>query len=83
VVLIGERPYSAPEVEAAIGVTVIGVLAQDERAAGLLNGEPGRAVVLSRSALMRSARSVASTVYAVGRAQEAARRTVLTEGGVR
>jgi hypothetical protein len=83
VVLIGQRPYSASEVEAAIGASVIGVLAEDERAAALLNGEPGRAAVLSRSGLMRSARSVASTVHAVGRAQEGARRVVVTEGSVR
>lgn len=83
VVLIGERPYSASEVEAAIGVTVIGVLAHDERAAALLNGEPGRAAVLSRSGLMRSARSVASRICAAGRAQEGATRVRVTEGGVR
>jgi hypothetical protein len=71
VVLIGEHPYSAPEVQASIGVPVVGVLAHDERAARLLTGDPGKTAVLSRSALMRSARSVASTICAVCRAHKA------------
>jgi hypothetical protein len=90
VVLVGERPYSAPDVEAAVGVPVAGVLADDARAAAMLNGEPGSPAALSRSALMRSAREVAATVSALGRSTQApsippSRRPVvaLANGGTR
>jgi hypothetical protein len=89
VVLVGDRPYSAADVEAAVGVPVAGVLADDARAAAMLNGEPGSPVALSRSALMRSAREVAATLSALGRSTPAppirpSRRPVaLTNGGTR
>jgi hypothetical protein len=65
VVLVGEQPYSGEEVEAATGVKVVGAVARDERAALLLNGEPGKAAVLNRSALLRSARGIAATICGV------------------
>ena len=74
IVLVGESPYSAAEVEAAVGVKVIGAIASDERAADLLNGEPGKASALNRSALMRSARGLAAVLAPVARAQQHARR---------
>jgi MinD-like ATPase involved in chromosome partitioning or flagellar assembly len=73
IVLLGDRPYSAAEVEAAVGVKVIGVVANDDRAARLLNGEPGTPSALNRSALMRSARALAAVIASVARAQEARR----------
>jgi hypothetical protein len=71
VVLTGDRPYSAPEVEAAVGVKVIGVLPRDDRAAAMLNGEPGSPTALSRSGLVRTARDVATAIAAVARHQDA------------
>ena len=71
VVLIGERPYSAAEVEAAVGAKVIGVLPRDDRAAAMLNGEPGSPTALNRSSLVRAARDVASAIACVARHQEA------------
>jgi len=65
VVLVGDTPYSEAEVEAAIGIKVLGTLADDERAAGLLSGQPGSARALSHSALIRSARPVAERIAAV------------------
>ena len=62
VVLVGQRPYSAPEVEAAIGARVIGVLPRDDRAAAMLNGEPGSQAGLNRSSMVRSARDIAATI---------------------
>jgi hypothetical protein len=70
ILLIGERPYSAAEVEAAVGVKVIGALAHDQRAAAMLNGEPGSSSALSRSALIRSARDLAGVIAGVARAQQ-------------
>jgi len=70
IVLTGERPYSAPEVEAAVGVKVIGVLPRDDRAAAMLNGEPGSPTALNRSGLVRTARDVAVAIAAVARHQE-------------
>ena len=75
VVLIGEAPYSAADVSAAVGVKVIGVIAEDERAARLLNGEPGKAVSLNRSPLMRSARALASTIASVATPNQTRRRS--------
>jgi hypothetical protein len=72
VVLVGDRPYGAAEVEHAIGAKVLGVVAHDERAAGLLSGEPGSARALTHSGLMRSAREVASAVAAALTARRAA-----------
>jgi hypothetical protein len=65
VLLVGDHPYGAAEVEAAIGVRVLGVLADDERAAGLLSGRPGSARVLTHSPLIRSARLVAHRIAGV------------------
>ncbi|MCU1449156.1 MAG: chromosome partitioning protein [Acidimicrobiales bacterium] len=88
IVLVGERPYSAADVEAAAGVPVAGVLADDARAAAMLNGEPGSPAALSRSPLMRSARAVAAALSAISRSTptpsiRAAGRPVaaLTHGG--
>lgn len=67
IVLLGDEPYSAADVEAALNVKVIGVLSRDERGARLLNGEAGKAAVLNRSPLLRSARSVAAGISAVTR----------------
>lgn len=57
VLLVGERPYPAAEVAAAIGVPTAGALAWDPRGvASLLAGGSGRG--WARSPLARSARSV-------------------------
>ena len=82
IVLIGDSPYSAPEVEAAVGVKVIGVLAHDERGARMLNGDPGKPSALNRSALMRSARSIAAAIASVARVRENARRRETATRGV-
>ena len=74
VVLIGESPYSGDEVEAATGVKVVGTVARDDRAAQLLNGEPGKAAALNRSALLRSARAIAATICAVATATQSTSR---------
>jgi Mrp family chromosome partitioning ATPase len=61
VLLVGERPYRAAEVEDHFGVAVIGSMADDRRAAEAISGL-GRAVngrTLRRSSLARSARAVA------------------------
>ena len=56
-VLVGDRPYSPPEVAAVVGVPVVGVLAWDARGINaLLTAGAGRG--WSRSALARSARSI-------------------------
>jgi len=73
-VLMGDRPYSPPEVAAVVGASVVGVLAWDPRGANaLLTTGAGRG--WSRSALARSARSMldgllsmASEATGVGRA---------------
>jgi hypothetical protein len=65
VVLIGDSPYSASEVEAAVGARVLGVVANDERAARVLNGELGNASALNRSLLMRSARGLAVRICGI------------------
>ncbi|MBV8160160.1 MAG: carbon monoxide dehydrogenase maturation protein [Acidimicrobiia bacterium] len=84
IVLVGERPYSAAEVEAAVGVKVVGVLPHDHRAAAMLNGEPGSRAALNRSPLVRAARQVAATVAAVARSQQRAARADLARvDGVR
>ena len=64
VILVGERPYSAYEVEAAIGCEVVDVMADDPRTAAALAGRGGRASSVSRSPLMRSARSLAERLVA-------------------
>ena len=64
VILVGDRPYSAPEVEGAIGREVVDVIADDAATAAALAGRGGRASVVSRSPLMRSARSLAERLVA-------------------
>lgn len=55
VLLVGDRPYSADEVEQALGLPTIGALAVDSRGAlGMYAGPPRLA---RKSALCRSARS--------------------------
>lgn len=63
--LIGEVPYRPDDVQAAIGVglTFIGRLANDPRAAAALNGSGGTRS-LARSALVRTARAVVDQVTA-------------------
>ena len=64
VLLVGERIYRTTEVEAELGVPVIGYLADDRRAADAISGH-GRAVssrVLRRSPLAQSARAAADEV---------------------
>jgi hypothetical protein len=62
VVLVGDRPYPADEVAAAIGKPVAGMLADDPVAAAALgSAEPVR---MSRSALFRSASLLAEVLSA-------------------
>lgn len=62
-VLVGERPYPATEVTAALGCEVLGVLADDQRGADTLLSPGGiSSWWLGRSALVRSARRVAEAV---------------------
>jgi len=63
-VLVGERPHDRAEVEAAFGIPVAGVIADDARgAAALANGaSPG---ALRRSSLARSAFALAETLAAL------------------
>lgn len=65
VLLVGERPYSANEVEAAIGCKVVWVIADDARTAASLAGIGGRVSAVSRSLLIRSARSLAERLVAM------------------
>lgn len=60
-ILVGERPYSAAEVSAELGCSVVGVVADDPRAAGIL-WEGGSRRVLARSAFARSIRSLAEAL---------------------
>lgn len=69
IVLIGEGPYTSAEVTSQLGVPVLGVIANDRRAAAALaQGGSGRAV--TRSALLRSARVLAETLADRGRSLE-------------
>jgi MinD-like ATPase involved in chromosome partitioning or flagellar assembly len=61
-VLVGARPYSAAQVEAALGVDVVGVVTDDARGAEALNGRPG--VSSRRSALLKSVSALAETLSA-------------------
>lgn len=65
VVLVGEEPYPPAEVEEALGTRVLAVLAHDAQAAALLGGRAGNERPLRRSALMRSARDLATRVVAL------------------
>lgn len=64
VVLVGTGPYPPEQVEQALGRKVLGVLAQDERAAAALAGRAGSARLLARSALLRSARPLVAVLAA-------------------
>lgn len=73
VVVIGDRPYQAAEVAAAMGVPAAGALAWDPRGVGsLITRGAGRA--WARSPLARSARTVLSTLTAIVPAVEEASR---------
>lgn len=63
--LIGDRPYTADEVAAALDVPVLGVLAHDPRGAGTLAGHRDGARGLARSKLARSAVPVAQRLVQV------------------
>jgi len=77
VVLVGDRPYPAVEVAAAIGIPVTGVIADDPVAAAALgSAEPVR---MSRSALFRSAALVAEALAA--RCDELPADVTATAGG--
>lgn len=60
-VLVGEGPYSRSDVSAQLGCRVHGVLADDQRGAAAL-ASPHGSRALARSALLRSARSLAATL---------------------
>ncbi|MDQ3573445.1 MAG: hypothetical protein M3404_00735 [Actinomycetota bacterium] len=62
VVLVGTGPYPPEQIEEALGLKLLGVLANDERAAALLAGRAGNERLLARSALIRSARTVAAAI---------------------
>jgi MinD-like ATPase involved in chromosome partitioning or flagellar assembly len=67
VILLGEDPYSAQEVQQALGqpaagAAVVGVIARDPDAAALLAGRAGSSRKLARSLLIRSAREVAGAI---------------------
>ena len=69
VVLVGSRPFAPGIVQDALareglGAAVLGVLAEDRRAAALLAGQPGRERGLARSLLVRSARELAGLLAA-------------------
>lgn len=72
--LIGDRPFSADEVQASLGLPVLGVLADDAAAAAVLSDGADRSRGFDRSALIRSARDVAgrSRLRASQRAHEPA-----------
>jgi MinD-like ATPase involved in chromosome partitioning or flagellar assembly len=63
-VVVGERPYPATDVAAALGVGVIGVIADDARSAAALAGDGGSANGLGRLPLLRSARALAHELAA-------------------
>lgn len=61
IVLVGDRPYGPADIEAQLGVTVLGVVAHDPKGALALAG--GRAVrSLGRSPLMRTSRALATAL---------------------
>jgi len=62
IVLIGEQPYPAREVAAAVGLPVFGVLADDARSAAYLAGRGGGRGAYRRSPLMRSAVALADVL---------------------
>lgn len=64
IVLIGDRPYGPVEVADALGVEVVGVLADDASSAGAFNGTRARARGLERSRLWRSAAALSDRLTA-------------------
>ena len=68
VVLVGERPYTAAEVKATLGLPVLGVIPHDARSVDALRGATG-AKVARRSALVRAARSLIDRVEPIAAAQ--------------
>lgn len=65
IVLVGDRPYGPPDIEAQLGVTVFGVVADDPKGAlALAGGRAGRS--LGRSPLMRTSRALATALVEVG-----------------
>lgn len=66
VLTIGSRPYRPDEVGAALQLPVVGALAHDPTAAGVLNGaRPGRAQPPRRSDLRQSAALLARDLFRV------------------
>lgn len=69
VLLVGESPYDVQEVQRLLDVEtraeVIGALAADAHAAGVLSGEPGGERRFTRSLLVRSARQAAERLNAL------------------
>ena len=62
---VGESPYSPEELAAACGIGLLGAIAFDARAADTLGDGPALSErALNRSALVRSARSVATGLAA-------------------
>lgn len=57
VAVVGERPYRSDEVAAVLGVDVVGVVADDPKAAAALGGRAGSS---QRSGLLKSAETVAT-----------------------
>lgn len=63
--LVGERPYGPEEVTTAMGVPVAGTVAWDPRTAAVLTGAQGAMRDLRRTALVRSAATLAETLAAI------------------
>ncbi len=63
--LMGERPYPPEEVARALRVPVLGVIADDARAASILSGRGVGGARLRRSLLIRSARDVVDPLLAL------------------
>lgn len=61
--LVGESPYGRSEVEEAFGWPVLGVVADDPRAAVTLSTGAGSQRALRRSVLMRSAATIADDLW--------------------
>jgi hypothetical protein len=70
-IVVGEHPYPAREVAAAVGIPLVGVVAEDRAGVAALTGAAGRR--LDRSALVRSARVVAERLTPVLEGPEAQR----------
>jgi len=60
VIIVGDRPYGPAEVAEALDVPVVATMAHDQAMAAVLAGQkPGRRLKPARSALLRSARTLA------------------------